>query len=205
MMDPNQEYDGPRYYGKFKAFVRENADPERRGRLRCFCPQVMGTIDGSSHWTGWAEPCLPWLGGLNTLDSGPPLTKEQNGGFETGVWLEFEGGIPDFPIWVGTWLPAPTADSPNAQLNLENATGGPPSSIVASPTAGSNVADANPVRPQPDAREVRLMAKRGYDVIIGVEGGGFLVLSMMGVYLDGVNVNANGRLIGSNKSDKVSG
>lgn len=201
-MNHLMDYDGPRYWGKFKALVRQNNDPERRVRIRCYCPQVMGPNDDDRHWTGWAEPCLPWIGGLNTADFGPPLTRDQNGGEEVGVWLEFEGGIPDFPIWVGTWLPAPTPTSPNAQIDLDSAAGVPGSSIV---QADPGLSGVNPIKPLKNAREVRLYAKEGFEILLGVDKGGHVLIGPMGVHLDGLQVDANGRLVSAYRSDKVVG
>lgn len=201
----DDEYQGPRYFGKYKGFVRDNADPEGRGRVRCFCPQVMGPIDDDQHWLGWAEANLPWMGGINTLDFGPPLTKEQNEDVEVGVWIEFEGGIPDLPIWCGTWIPAPTREDPNAQIDLTQAAGFVGGSIVDNPPAGSEVGDINPPKPQPNVNETRLMAKVGREIVIGVDEGGFIVLGPYGVQLVGVQVMTNGRLLDASTGDKVVG
>ncbi len=47
-----------RYYGKYRGFVVDNQDPEKRGRLKLTIPSVLGESQ-----TGWALPCLPF-GGL---------------------------------------------------------------------------------------------------------------------------------------------
>ena len=191
--------------GKVKALVRDNADPENRGRIRCYCPSVMGTSDDASHWTGWAEPCFPWLGGLNTLDSGSPLTKVQNGNQEVGVWLEFEQGHPDFPIWVGTWIPAPTTTSPFAQQDITDAPTQNGGSIIDSPPAGSNVSALNPLAPVPNANEARLVTKPGRDIFIGSVGGGGILIGPSGVHITGLQATINGRAIDANPSDEVQG
>lgn len=194
-----------RYFGKYKGYVRRNDDPEGRARVMAFCPQVMGPEDDEQHWLGWAEACLPWVGGLNTLDFGSPHTKEQNGGVEVGVWLEFEGGLVDFPIWVGTFIPAPTRTDKNAQLDLENAAALPGGSILSGPPPGSSVGALNPPKPIPGADEVRLYAKEGRDIIIGVQGGGCLVLGPSGAHLTGVQVSLNGRVMEASTTDSVTG
>ena len=43
------------YYGKYRGFVMDNRDPEKRGRLKLKVPTVLGNQD-----TGWALPCLPF-------------------------------------------------------------------------------------------------------------------------------------------------
>lgn len=202
--DPSEAYTGPKYFGKYKGFVRRNDDPENRGRLMLYCPQVMGTKDDADHWVGWAEACLPWVGGLNTIDFGPPSTKDQNEGLEVGVWVEFEGGIPDFPVWVGTFIPAPLSTSPGAQLNLTDAAGITGGTILSNPPAGSTLGDLNPPKPILN-RETRLMTKKGRDLVLGSQKGGYMILGASGVHLVGVQVTLNGRLMTASTSDSVVG
>lgn len=78
------------YYGKYRALVGDNADPESRGRIRVKVPSVLGTA-----LSGWAEPCLPY-GGLKDVGffSVPPVDAQ--------VWVEFEEGNVSRPIWTGT-------------------------------------------------------------------------------------------------------
>ena len=83
-----------RYYGKYRGFVVSNADPRKLGRLRLRVPSVLGDAV-----TGWALPCLPY-GGL--AGQGLFLLPEKG----AQVWVEFEEGVLDAPIWVGTfWQP----------------------------------------------------------------------------------------------------
>ncbi len=77
-----------RFYGKYRGVVVNNVDPEQRGRIMALVPDVSGLLP-----TTWALPCLPW-GGLQT----GMFTVPQIG---AGVWIEFEQGDPDYPIWVG--------------------------------------------------------------------------------------------------------
>lgn len=84
-----------RWYGKYRAFVRDNHDPERLGRCRLEIPAVLGT--GHENWSEWAAPCFPYGG---NDDIGMFLVPEEG----SAVWSEFEGGETQHPIWVGTWL-----------------------------------------------------------------------------------------------------
>lgn len=86
------EYVRSRYYGKYRGFVVDNADPEKRGRLRLSVPAVLG----EDVETSWALPCMPF-GGL--ADQGLFLVPE----VDSQVWVEFEGGDLSHPIWVGTF------------------------------------------------------------------------------------------------------
>jgi hypothetical protein len=85
-----------RYFGKYSAFVADNADPEYRGRLRLRIPSVLGTDVIS----GWAMPCAPFGGASG---QGFFFIPDK----DAGVWVEFEGGLLDFPIWVGTFWSKP--------------------------------------------------------------------------------------------------
>ena len=77
-----------RYYGKYRGTVVNNIDPMQIGRIQAIVPDVSGVIP-----TSWAMPCLP-VAGINTgVFTVPPIG--------AGVWIEFEQGDPDYPIWVG--------------------------------------------------------------------------------------------------------
>ena len=84
-----------RWFGKHRAFVRDNNDPERLGRCRLEIPAVLGA--GKENWSDWASPCFPYGG---NEDIGMFLVPEEG----ASVWAEFEGGDVQYPIWVGVWL-----------------------------------------------------------------------------------------------------
>jgi uncharacterized protein involved in type VI secretion and phage assembly len=84
------------FYGKYRATVVDNADPEQLGRLRLRVPSVLGTDVVS----GWASPCAPYGGDVG---QGLLLVPE----IGAGVWAEFEEGDLEFPIWVGTYWSKP--------------------------------------------------------------------------------------------------
>ena len=81
-----------RWYGKYRAFVRDNHDPERLGRCRLEIPAVLAT--GKPNWSDWASPCFPYGG---NDDEGSFLVPHEG----ASVWAEFEGGDVQFPIWSG--------------------------------------------------------------------------------------------------------
>lgn len=78
------------YFGKYKARVTDLNDPERRGRIRVQCPSVLG--EGKSPW---CEVCSPVA-----YDGGGDFCLPKIG---DTVWVEFEEGNPNKPIWVGSW------------------------------------------------------------------------------------------------------
>ena len=84
-----------RWYGKYRAFVGDNNDPERLGRCRLEIPAVLG--QGRENWSDWAWPCFPYGG---NQDTGMFLIPEEG----ASVWAEFEGGQVQYPIWAGVWL-----------------------------------------------------------------------------------------------------
>jgi uncharacterized protein involved in type VI secretion and phage assembly len=58
------------------------------GRVQVSVPAVLG--DGSM---SWAMPCVPYAGPGVGFFAIPPV--------DANVWVEFEGGDPDYPIWSG--------------------------------------------------------------------------------------------------------
>jgi uncharacterized protein involved in type VI secretion and phage assembly len=76
-----------RYFGKYRGTVTDNDDPTKRGRIKVKVPAVLGDLEN------WALPCVPYAG--NNIGSYLiPATG-------SGVWIEYEAGDPDFPIWSG--------------------------------------------------------------------------------------------------------
>lgn len=85
MTDPNGSN---RFYGKYRGTVINNLDPMQQGRIMAMVPDVLGLVPSS-----WALPCVP-------------ITGQQSGVFVipqigSSVWIEFEHGDPNYPIWVG--------------------------------------------------------------------------------------------------------
>ena len=77
----------PKFYGKYRGTVINNIDPMQMGRIQVSVPDV-SVIPGS-----WAMPCLPIAGKQQGVFMVPQIG--------AGVWVEFEQGNPDYPIWVG--------------------------------------------------------------------------------------------------------
>ena len=78
-------------YGKYRGIVVDNQDPEQRARLKVRVPSVLGEQDSD-----WALPCTPY-GGSKTL--GFFMVPD----VDAQVWVEFEEGDINRPIWVGTF------------------------------------------------------------------------------------------------------
>jgi hypothetical protein len=87
----NEATDGAKtFWGKYRGTVLNNIDPEQRGRLTLTVPDVLGPVPSS-----WAEPVVPLAG-----PTGPPMGVYLVPPIGAGVWVEFEHGNPDHPIWV---------------------------------------------------------------------------------------------------------
>lgn len=79
---------GKKFYGLYRGTVVINVDPLQMGRIQAIVPDVSNLIP-----TSWAMPCVPIAG-------------KQMGTFVVpqvgaGVWMQFEQGDPDFPVWTG--------------------------------------------------------------------------------------------------------
>jgi uncharacterized protein involved in type VI secretion and phage assembly len=76
------------FFGKYRGVVLNNIDPMMMGRLQVQVPDVAGLVP-----TSWAMPCAPVAGLQSGMFALPVIG--------SGVWVEFERGDPDYPIWVG--------------------------------------------------------------------------------------------------------
>jgi len=80
--------DCPPFYGKYRGIVTDNEDPNGLGRIRAKVQDVLG-----DQKSGWALPALPYAGNNVGLYLIPPV--------DAFVWVEFEHGDPDYPVWTG--------------------------------------------------------------------------------------------------------
>lgn len=76
------------FFGKYRGTVENNLDPQQMGRLQVKVPAVLG--EGT---LSWAMPCVPYAGPQKGFFAIPPTG--------ANVWVEFEAGDPDYPIWSG--------------------------------------------------------------------------------------------------------
>ncbi|MBE7169307.1 MAG: baseplate assembly protein [Williamsia sp.] len=110
------------FFGKYRGTVINNVDPELRGRLILMVPDVLNLIPST-----WAEPCVPLAG-----PTGPPMGVYLVPPIGAGVWVEFEHGDADHPIWVGCRWGASSDVPPLALAGL------PVSPNMVFQTAGQN-------------------------------------------------------------------
>jgi hypothetical protein len=80
-----------RYYGVYRGIVKNIKDPQNLHRVAVQVPQVTG-----SETTDWAWPIVP--------SSKPPAIGQ-------GVFICYQGGDPEYPLWIGTFGSATTGGS----------------------------------------------------------------------------------------------
>ena len=80
-------------YGKYRGIVFDNIDPQKLGRLQVQVPDVLG-----ENISAWALPCVPYAGNQVGTFLMPPIG--------ANIWVEFEAGNKQHPIWSGCfWGP----------------------------------------------------------------------------------------------------
>ncbi len=132
-----------KFFGKYRGMVLNNLDPQQMGRLLVQVPDVEGLLPSS-----WAMPCFPFTGRQMGAYMIPQIG--------SGVWVEFEQGDPDYPIWSGSWygsaadVPAlalagnPASPNVVLQTGLQNALvisdlPGPTGGIMLKSTTGATI------------------------------------------------------------------
>lgn len=80
------------FFGKYRGQVVNNIDPLLSGRLQVTVLDVTGAE------LNWAMACMPYAPENERSRAIPPIG--------SSVWVEFEGGDPNRPIWAGCfWQP----------------------------------------------------------------------------------------------------
>ncbi|HXZ39747.1 MAG TPA: phage baseplate assembly protein V [Terriglobales bacterium] len=159
-MNPDQSTQGPqpqRYYGKYRGLVIENLDPEQIGRIMVQVPDVLGDLPST-----WAMPCVPAAGIQAGCFIVPPIGSQ--------VWVEFEQGNPDYPIWTGgfwglvddvpIFATAPPAIPPGQNIVLQ--------------TTGENMVMVSDAPPTPVTG----------GIVLKSVSGAMIVVNETGIYLD---------------------
>ena len=79
-----------RFYGPYRGTVAINIDPKQMGRLMVRVPDVLGNDSCI-----WAEPATPLVGPNMGISCVPPVN--------SGVWVQFQQGDPNYAVWTGGW------------------------------------------------------------------------------------------------------
>jgi uncharacterized protein involved in type VI secretion and phage assembly len=160
-----------RYYGKYRGIVVANVDPLLIGRVCAQVPAVLGeTI------SPWAMPCVPAAGVQAGFFIIPPIGSQ--------VWVEFEQGDPNYPIWTGGfWSEA--ADVPVI------ATSAPEQNIVLQ-TTGKNALIVSDAVPTPSG---------GGGITLKAASGATIVVNDSGIYINngqGATITLIGTTVSAN-------
>ena len=107
------------YLGKYRGTVFNNVDPMQQGRIQAIVPDVGNVLPGT-----WALPCVPMAGPQAGEFAVPPIG--------ASVWIEFEHGDRDYPIWTGCFW-GTAAEVPTLALATP-----PPLQTIVLQTVGQN-------------------------------------------------------------------
>lgn len=99
-----------RFYGKYRGVVADVDDPRGIGRLRARVPSVLP----GGELTPWALPCAPYTGPDAGFFYVPPVN--------AALWIEFEQGNVNHPIWTGGWWPEGDTPVPEEGRQAEQST-----------------------------------------------------------------------------------
>jgi len=173
-----------RWFGKYSGTVTDNADDAKLGRIWVKVPSIFGSVHpGQAGEPGQppdegpavrARPCLPF-GHFYVPPTG------------AHVWVEFEGGHVESPIWVGVWYPEGTVPPP-AAIN-------PPDNRVIQTVSGHTVE----VSDKADDEHILIKHKgNGFfsmdhhgNITIASQNGSFVSLSVADDNLTIMDKNAN--------------
>jgi Type VI secretion system/phage-baseplate injector OB domain len=142
-----------RYYGKYRGTVIDNVDLEQIGRILVEVPDVLGLTPSS-----WAMPCVPAAGIQSGLFIVPPIG--------SGVWIEFEQGDPDYPIWTGGFWGL-VADVPALAITPPAI---PPGQNIVLQTTGQNTLIVSDAPPTPLSGGIVLKSTTGAMIVVNDSG-----------------------------------
>jgi uncharacterized protein involved in type VI secretion and phage assembly len=143
-----------RYLGKYRATVYLNVDPELRGRLQLMIPDVLGEIPST-----WAEACVPLAG-----PTGPPMGVYLVPPIGAGVWVEFEQGDLNYPIWTGCRWGAQSDVPTMAKAGL------PASPNIVLQTLGQQVLVISDMPPSPASGGIMLQSATKATILVNDSG-----------------------------------
>lgn len=96
------------YYGIYQGIVTKNTDPEKRGRIKCQIPDVLGSETDSA----WCDPMIPVA-----YDGGGDFCLPQK---KEAVWIMFIAGDSNRPVWLGGWWSDKSTPIGNTYTNLDD-------------------------------------------------------------------------------------
>jgi hypothetical protein len=173
-------------YGKYRGMVLNNIDPMQIGRLLVQVPDVGGLLPSS-----WAMPCVPVAGIQNGTFAVPIIG--------SGVWVEFEHGDIDYPIWVGCFWGSAAEVPPAALLPPPI----PPGQTIVFQTALQHAVIISDAPPIPMQAPVPAPAPPGTGgVVLRSPTGAMIVVNETGIYINngkGASIDLMGPSVMINK------
>lgn len=142
------------YFGLYRGTVLNNVDPERRGRLLVAVPDVLKLFPST-----WAEPCVP-LGGAPGAGPGAYIVPAVG----AGVWVQFEQGDHNCPIWTGCRVNSAADVPPQAHL------GNPVSPPVVIQSMGQQMIMISDVPPTPLTGGIILKSTSNAMIVVNDSG-----------------------------------
>jgi hypothetical protein len=166
-----------KFYGKYRGLVINNIDPEQIGRVLVQVPDVLGIIPSS-----WAMPCVPAAGIQAGCFVVPPIGSQ--------VWVEFEQGDSNYPIWTGGFWGL-VAEVP-AFATVPPAI--PPGQNIVLQTTGQNMIMVSDAPPTPVTGGIVLKSTTGAMIVVNdtgiyISNGKGAMITMIGPTVD-VNIGA---------------
>jgi hypothetical protein len=142
-----------RYYGKYRGLVLNNIDPLQIGRILAQVPDLLGETPST-----WAMPCVPAAGIQAGCFIVPPIGSQ--------VWMEFEQGDPDYPIWSGGFW-GTVADVP---IFATAPPAIPPGQNIVLQTTGENMVLISDAAPTPATGGIILKSVSGAMIVVNETG-----------------------------------
>lgn len=78
-------------FGKYRGIVIDIDDPQQLGQIKVVVPSLF-----DQQPLAWAMPCLPAAEAKSGSITLPDVGAQ--------VWIEFEAGDPNLPIWAGVFV-----------------------------------------------------------------------------------------------------
>jgi hypothetical protein len=142
-----------KFYGKYRGTVINNLDPEQRGRIQAMVPDVLGITPSS-----WAMPCVPLAGKMEGTFMVPQIG--------AGVWIEFEQGDSDYPIWTGGFWGSLAEVPPLGQIPPAI----PPGQNIVFQTTLGNIVAVSDAAPTPASGGIVLRSTLGAMIVVNDSG-----------------------------------
>ena len=156
------------FIGKYRGTVVNNIDLEHKNRIQAIVPDISSVIP-----TSWAEACVP-PGHAYTPMIG------------ANVWIEFEQGDPDYPIWTGCF-PGSIIDVP---LAANFTPPGVPQTTISSPVTQHSITVS-------DSPTTGIMMKTpGTTMITMTDAGGIIITNgVAAISMQGPTITITGNIV----------